>query len=104
MPAAKVAAGTLKAGDKLVITIGDGSEGSRGYLVQTRDADDLRYPLEVDLDGTGVFVPLGIVSVKVRGSQAAVINAIAPSVVAAGEAFSLRLRVEDKYLELSRFG
>ncbi|HEX4949522.1 MAG TPA: DUF3604 domain-containing protein [Blastocatellia bacterium] len=97
MPAAKIVAGKLGKGDKLIITLGDKSQGGRGYQVQTRDANGLRYPLEADLDGSGLFVPVGVAEVNVKGHRPAGINAIAPSIVGVNESFALRLRVEDQF-------
>ncbi len=104
MPAARLTSGTLRQGDKLIITIGDRTQGSRGYRLQTRDADEFRYPLELDQEGQGVFVPVGVLSTRIKGNVAAAINAVVPSTVAAGERFALRLRVEDSYLNPAQFG
>ena len=104
MPAVKLTSGSLRQGDKLIITIGDRTQGSRGYQLQTRDADEFRYPLELDQEGQGVFVPVGVLATRIKGNVAAAINAVVPSTVATGERFALRLRVEDQYLNPAQFG
>ena len=97
MPSLEVTAGTLKAGDKVVITIGDRAQGSRGYGVVWRDSDQFRFSLQLDIDGHGNYVTLGVADVAIRGSRLAGLTAVVPSVVKTGESFGLRLRLEDEY-------
>ncbi|MBK7598280.1 MAG: hypothetical protein IPJ07_07030 [Acidobacteria bacterium] len=99
----RIKTGTLTRGDKITITLGDTTGGSKGFSVQTRDGDNYRFPLEFDPAGNGVFVPVGVVSNVIIGSGPALINAIVPSVAGSGESFSLRLRVEDKYFNPAAF-
>ena len=103
MPAVRIKTGTLTRGDKITITLGDTTGGSKGFSVQTRDGDNYRFPLEFDPSGNGVFVPVGVVSNVIIGNGPALINAIVPSVAGSGESFSLRLRVEDKYFNPAAF-
>ncbi len=103
MPGLRVTEGALKPGDKVTITLGDTSGGSRGYRPLTRDADDFRYLVEIDFDGQGSFVPAAMVSTEISGDEAALINAVVPSIVAVNEPFALRLRVEDQYWNPARF-
>ena len=96
-PALRVDSGSLKRGDRVRITLGDRSQGSRGLRMMPRDADAFRFVLLADPRGEGVLVPAGFVSVSVRGASPEGLRAVVPSIVAAGEPFSLRLAVEDRY-------
>ncbi len=104
MPGLRVTSGKLQRGDKVIITIGDTSRGARGYRPMPRDADDFRFLVELDFDGRGTFVPAAEVSTKVSGDEASLINAVIPSIVAIGEPFALRLRIEDQHWNPARFG
>ena len=96
-PALRVSSGTLKRGDRVRITLGDRSRGSRGLRMVPRDADAYRFVLLADPEAQGVLVPAGFVSVRIRGASPEGIRAVVPSIVAVGETFSLRLAVEDRY-------
>ena len=102
MPGLRVTSGALKQGDKVTITIGDTSRNSPGYRVMTRDSDDFPFLVSADFNGDGTVVPAARISTVVSGDDAAFINAVAPSVVGAGEAFAVRLRVEDQYWNPAR--
>lgn len=104
MAALRVTSGTLKKGDRIRITVGDTSGSGRGYRPVIRDADDFRFNMQIDPAGDGAFMPAAIATLRIVGDQAASINAVAPSVVAAGEAFALRMRVEDQYTNPAEFG
>lgn len=104
MPGLRVVSGKLQHGDKVIIWIGDTSRGGRGYRPMTRDADDFRFLVEIDCDGQGTFVPAAEASTKVSGDEAALINAVVPSIVAVGEPFTVRLRIEDQHWNPARFG
>ncbi len=103
-PGLRVTSGALRRGDRVLITVGDTTGGSRGWRPIPRDADDYRFLVHVDYDGTGAWVPAAMASVRILGDEAALINAVAPSVVAVGEPFAVRLRVEDQYWNPARFG
>ena len=96
-PALRVVEGSLKEGDKVRITLGDRSGGSRGLRMPPRDADDFRFALQMDPTGSGSFVLADFVSTRIRGSEPKNLRAIVPSVVATGESFRLRIAVEDRY-------
>ncbi len=97
LPALEVTGGYLKPGDKVVITIGDRSQGSRGYGVVWRDSDQFRFSLQLDIDGRGNSVTVGVADVAIEGNRLAGLAAVVPSVVQTGEPFGLRLRLEDEY-------
>lgn len=103
MPGLRITSGRLAKGDKVVITIGDTSRFSQGWRPMPRDADDYQFLIEADIDGQGDFVPAAITSIQISGDDIAQINAIAPSIVKAGEPFALRLRVEDQNWNPARF-
>jgi len=101
VPGLRVTSGALKAGDKVTMTIGGAGPG---YRPNTRDADDFRFVVAADFNNQGAFVPAAMVSTRIYGDEAELINAIAPSVVAVNEPFAVRLRVEDQYWNPARFG
>ncbi|XOV87807.1 MAG: DUF3604 domain-containing protein [Pseudomonadota bacterium] len=96
-PTITVNQGRLEAGDRIRFVLGDTSEGSPGWLVQsfTNDAMDLRF--EIDFNGDGVFVPVAQPRFQVDGKTASHIRVVAPSVIRPGEAFRVRASVEDEY-------
>jgi len=104
MPGLRVTSGMLKQGDKVTITIGDTSRNGPGYRLMTRDSDDFPFIVSADFNGDGAVIPVARISTVVYGDAAAFINAVAPSVVAVGESFSVRLRVEDQYWNPARDG
>jgi hypothetical protein len=104
MPGLRVTSGALKQGDKVQITIGDTSRGSFGYRLMTRDSDDFPFMVSADFNGDGTIIPVARISTVVSGDEAALINAVVPSVVATGEAFAVKLRVEDQYWNPARDG
>ncbi|MDX2033923.1 MAG: DUF3604 domain-containing protein [Blastocatellia bacterium] len=103
LPALRVTSGALKQGDKVIITLGDTSRGSPGYRPPTRDAEEFPLALAVDFTGDGTMVPAVRIAPPVLGDAAMFINAVAPSVVAVNESFSVRLRVEDQYWNPAKF-
>ncbi|MFN0120789.1 MAG: DUF3604 domain-containing protein, partial [Blastocatellia bacterium] len=103
LPALRVTGGALKQGDKINITIGDTSRGGPGFRPATRDAEDFPFLVAADFNGDGTIIPAARVGTPVFGDEAAVINAIAPSVVAVNEAMTIRLRVEDQYWNPASF-
>ncbi len=103
MPALRVTSGALKQGDKVTIIIGDTSRGSLGYRLPPRDSDDFPFLLGADFLGDGTVIPAAKVSMPVAGDAAAFINAVVPSVVATGEPFAVKLRVEDQYWNPAQF-
>src|SRR5262245_46412567 len=97
MPGLRVTSGMLKQGDKVTITIGDTSRNGPGYRLMTRDSDDFPFIVSADFNGDGAVIPVARISTVIYGDAAAFINAIAHSVVAVGESFSVRLRGDDPY-------
>ena len=93
----RVISGQLTAGDRVTITYGDTSGGSRGLRLPTFATDRMPLPLYVDFDGGGTPVSLPIAPIAVVGGGVAGVHGFAPSVVAVGEPFTLRLRAQDRY-------
>ena len=79
----------------MTLTYGDRSKGSRGLKVQTFTTDALVFAVYVDLDGKGRFFTPRWPSVPVLGGAVRSVWALAPSVVDAGETFTLGLRSQD---------
>ncbi len=104
MPAVKVVSGALRQGDIVRITIGDKSGGSYGYRPPPRDADDFKFVVECDFEGNGTFQTAAMTSTAIFGDEAAGVNLVVPSIVAANEPFAVRLRVEDQYWNPASFG
>jgi hypothetical protein len=88
---------TLKQGDKVTVTYGDRSGGSRGFRIQSKAIDNFPLPLYVDLEGRGQFFSLPLIGYPVTGKEVVRVRGIAPSVVKTGELFRLTVRSEDKY-------
>lgn len=93
----KVAAGTLVEGDSVVITYGDNASGSRGFLMADFSSDRMPLPLYLSLQEGGDLLSLPIQPIQVTGTRFAGLRGFAPSVVAAGENFTLSVRAEDRY-------
>ncbi len=87
----------LEPGDTVTFTIGDRSRGSRGWLMQNFQNDEVVIPFYVDLDGRGPLITLNWPSFEVIGKEAAMVRGVAPSIVATGEAFTLRIRTGDEF-------
>ncbi len=93
----RVASGTLRPGDTVTLTYGDRSQGSRGFLMADFSSDMMPLPLYVAFTGSGRFFSLPIQPVAVIGGPAAGVHAFAPSIVKAGEPFTLAVRAEDRF-------
>lgn len=89
--------GTLDKGDKIEFTLGDKTEGSPGWMIQSFTSDAMELKIEIDFLGDGVFVPVAQPRFSVVGDKPDHIRAVAPSIVAPGEAFTVRASVEDEY-------
>ncbi len=95
MPAFRLRGASLGPGDSFTVIYGDRSGGSRGFGLQTFSSDQLLLPLYLDLEANGVFLTPRWPAVTVEGNEVRAVSAIAPSVVAVGESFVLRIRSED---------
>ena len=93
----RLASGTLKQGDRVTITYGDKSGGSRGFLISSASTDFLPLPIYLKFDESGAFYSLPIQPVRVSGSSVAGVHGFAPSVVRPLEKFDLSIRAEDRF-------
>jgi hypothetical protein len=89
--------GTLEKGDTVTITYGDRSGGSRGFQVQTYSNNAFPLPLYIDLSGHRELLTLPLQTYEVGGGPVHSVRAFAPSVVKAGEPFTISVRSEDFY-------
>lgn len=88
--------GSLEEGDRIIVTLGETSGGSRGYQVQTFCGDNLRFRVLADLVRTGEFVELpDILSVELLPGAASSLTAVVPSTADPGKPVSLSVRAED---------
>lgn len=92
----RLASGTLTAGDRVMITYGDTSGGSRGFLMASFSSDRMPLPLYLAFVDGGHFYTLPIQSVVVTGAGVAGVHGFAPSIVATNEPFTLSVRAEDE--------
>ncbi len=89
--------GHLTRGDTVTITYGDTSGGSPGLLLPSFSSDRLPLPLYVRFDADGLPVGLPIQPIATVGGDVAGVHGFAPTVVAAGEPFSLTVRAQDRF-------
>ena len=92
---------TLNEGDSITLTYGDTSGGGRGMEIQTFSNDAAPLPIYVDLENSGHFLSLPLPTYRVVGTDMVAVHGIAPSIVAPGEKFQLRVRPEDYYFNLA---
>jgi hypothetical protein len=94
-PAFRLEGESLRPGDTITLTYGDRRGGSRGIRMPSFSNDRLLYPIYVSLTPGGRMLTPVWPGLTVLGNQAVAVRAIAPSVVAPGEAFSVAVRRED---------
>ncbi len=98
----RLSGATLEKGDTITITMGDKSGGGPGLKIQESSNDRLTFTTVVDLEGKGWPVTPAWPGIEVVGrEEIRYVNAIAPSVVEPGEAFTLVVRSEDRSKNLS---
>lgn len=88
----------VESGERIVLTLGDQSRGSRGSRAQTFLEAQHFFLFEVDPRGDGDFVILKeSPHVQILGGDATRLVVIAPSEVAPGEEFSVLIKAEDAW-------
>lgn len=98
MPAFSVAEGTLQERDRVTITYGDTSGGSRGFQVQSITNDYYQLPVYLSFDGDhNARYLLDLTAFSVTGREVEGVKGFGPSVVQAGEPFRLTVRSEDRF-------
>jgi hypothetical protein len=94
----RLAGGILTAGDTITVTYGDRSGGSRGAMLRPWAIDEYVLPFFVDLEGAGHMLSPAWPTFGVIGRpETTFVNGFVPSIVAAGESFSLAVRSEDRF-------
>ncbi len=85
-------------GDEVLVTFGDRSGGGPGARNQTFLEPRRYFWIEVDVDGSGEFVPIRTLpEMSVVGGDAVKLVVVAPSDVAAGEEFRVSVKAEDEW-------
>jgi Protein of unknown function (DUF3604) len=92
----------LEPGDTVTIAYGDPSGGSPGLRVHRYSNDRLIFPVHLDFEGRGEVWTPKWPSIEVLGApEIARVIALAPSVVEPNEPFTLAIRSEDRFKNLS---
>lgn len=92
----KVLQGYLRRGDKITLTLGDTSGGGPGWRMQTFCEDTFELKVLVDRYATYVYEELPkSPTFRIVPGEAVRLVAVAPSLVATGEKFSVRYKLED---------
>ena len=93
-----VASGTIKKNDKIIITLGDKSEGGAGSRCQTYFESSLNFYCGIDEKGTGnIKVIDNWATIKVQGGELSNISIHAPSDIQIGKKFKLIIKAEDAW-------
>ncbi len=88
----------LVEGEEILITFGDKSGGGPGARSQTFIEPRRYFWVEVDVDGSGEFVPIRTLpEMSVVGGDAVRLVVVAPSDAAAGEEFRISVKAEDRW-------
>lgn len=95
---AEVNGGYLSESDEIVLTFGDTSAGSPGWLMQTFAEGGFEFRVMTDVQATGNFLPLDqqFTVPVVAGPQHKWV-AVLPTLRRPGEAFALGLKAEDRW-------
>ena len=92
----------LNEGDTITVTYGDTSGGGPGFKLQESSSDQVILHVYVDIEGKGDLLRPAWPSFEVLGrEEVRYVNAVAPSVVAPDEPFTLAVRAEDRMKNLS---
>ncbi|MDH4274656.1 MAG: hypothetical protein OEW08_06435, partial [Gammaproteobacteria bacterium] len=90
--------GFLKAGDHIIIRLGDRRFGGAGTRVQTFVEENFRIRCYVDPLGTSRFASIGNdIVINIEAGAPAQLQMAGPRMVRAGERFPLRIRAEDEW-------
>lgn len=88
----------LTPGEEITVTYGDRSGGGPGSRAQTFLEERRRFWVEVDAEGSGGFAPIpDPPEVRIIGGAPSRLVVAAPSSVAVGEPFCLRVKAEDAW-------
>ena len=93
---AQLNGGYLNEGDQIVLTFGDTSQGSPGFLMQTFAEGGFEFRVMTDVQATGNFLPLDQqFTVPIVAGPATKWVAVLPTLRRPGEQFHLGLKAED---------
>lgn len=94
----RVAGGFLREGDRIVLSLGDPSDGSPGYRLQTCCDDDFQFRCFVDAFATYDFVPLEpSPTLRLVAGPVARWKASLPTLRRPGDRFRLAIVAEDRW-------
>ena len=98
----RLSGAALEEGDTITVTYGDTSGGGPGFRLQESSSDQVILHVYVDIEGNGDLLRPTWPSFEVLGrEEVRYVNAVAPSVVAPDEPFTLAVRAEDRMKNLS---
>ena len=93
----RLSGAALNEGDTITVTYGDTSGGGPGYRLQESSSDQVILHVYVDIEGKGDLFRPAWPSFEVLGrEEVRYVNAVAPSIVAPDEPFTLAVRAEDR--------
>ena len=93
----RLSGAALEEGETITITYGDTSGGGPGFTLQETSNDQVILHVYADIEGTGDLLRPAWPSFEVLGrDEVRYVNAVAPSIVAPGEPFTLAVRAEDR--------
>ncbi len=93
----RLSGAALEEGDTITITYGDTSGGGPGFALQETSNDQVILHVYADIEGAGDLLRPAWPSFEVLGrDEVRYVNAVAPSIVAPGEPFTLAVRAEDR--------
>ena len=97
----RITEGTLRKGDRMTVTYGDRSGGSKGLHLIHISNSALRFPLWLVSEKNGYLLTPREAILPCVGGPAAGVHGFVPSIVKASEPFSLSIRTEDKFRNLA---
>lgn len=100
----KVTQGELRPGDRITVTYGDRTKGSRGLKLISVSNSALRFPLWVVTAEDGVLLTPREANIPVYGGPTAGVRGFVSSIVGVGELFTLSVRAEDAFRNLATGG
>jgi hypothetical protein len=100
-PFFRVAKGQLEPGDRITVTFGDRSGGSRGLKLIHWSNSAIRFPVWILTEPGGLLLTPTEIAFRTVGGPAVAVAGFAPSVLAVDEPFSLTVRSEDVFRNLA---
>ena len=89
--------GSLKEGDKIIVTLGDRSRGGPGLRIQTFQESERIFKVLADPFGTRRYVEVESPKVTIIGGPADELQVVAPSIVTPREPFAVTVRALDSW-------